>query len=300
MTKGREYMQEQSANSGSQPGQAGTPSVVYRVANMEQASVQKNLIYKTVDLSDFKLDIYHPATYQNNGRLPAVLLIHGDGPPEALENMKDNGQYVGWGQLIAAAGLSAVTFNHRSSLDLLDIHGVSSDIKDLIAYVRTNGESLHINADRLAIWVCSAGSPYALKVALGDAPAYIRCTVCYYGIVDLRVFYEDQVKPSEERESEPTLPLLSDDKFAEFSAIAHLRKRSGAIAPLLIARAGLDRHVLNRYIDHFVIEAITQNAPLTFLNHPTGHHGFDQLDNNVRSHEIIKATLEFLQTYLLH
>jgi acetyl esterase/lipase len=293
-------MQEQSPNTEPKPGQPETQSVVYRIANMEQALVRKDSIYKSADSYDFKLDVYYPATHQNNERLPAVLLIHGDGPPEALENIKDNGQYVGWGQLIAASGLIAVSFNHRSSLDLLDIRGVTSDIEDLIAYVRTNSEVLHIDANRLAIWVCSAGAPYALQIALDSTHPYIRCTACYYGITDLRVFYEDQVKPSEQRDSEATLPLLSDEKFAEFSAIAHLRKKSGAIAPILIARAGLDRQELNRYLDRFVIEAITQNAPVTLLNHPNGHHEFDLRDNTIRSHEIIKATLEFFQTHLLH
>ncbi|MDQ2886299.1 MAG: prolyl oligopeptidase family serine peptidase [Chloroflexota bacterium] len=291
-------MQEQNANSAPQPGQPATPSVVYRIPAMEQANVQKDLIYKTVDRFDFKLDVYSPATMQNGARLPAVLFIHGDGTPEQLKDIKDSGQYVGWGQLVAASGLIAVTFNHRSSMTLLDIHGITSDIADLITYVRLNSEALHIDADRLAIWVCSAGTPYALKVVLDEAPAYIRCSACYYGVTDLRVFYENQARPPSERDSEPTLPLLSDEKFAEFSASAHLRKKAGSITPLLIARAGLDQRDLNRYLDRFVLEAITQNAPLTLLNHPTGHHGFDILDNDERSHAIIRATLEFFQANL--
>jgi hypothetical protein len=32
--------------------------------------------------------------------------------------------------------------------------------------------------------------------------------------------------------------------------------------------------------------------------HPTGHHGFDTLDNDEKSKEIVKRTLEFLKTYL--
>ncbi len=288
-------MQKQNANSAPQPG---TPSIVYRIPAMEQVAVRKDLIYKTADSFDFKLDVYSPAATQDGERLPAVLFIHGDGTPEQLKDIKDSAQYVGWGQLIAASGLVAVTFNHRSTMTLLDIHGVTSDITDLITYVRMNSESLHIDVDRLAIWVCSAGAPYALKIALDEAPAYIRCTACYYGIMDLRVYYENQAKPPAERDSEPTLPLLSDEKFAEFSASAHLRKKAGAITPLLIARAGLDQRDLNRYLDRFVIEAITQNAPLTLLNHPTGRHGFDILDDDDRSREIIKTTLEFFQVNL--
>jgi dipeptidyl aminopeptidase/acylaminoacyl peptidase len=288
-------MQEQNAASAPQ---SGTPSIVYRIPAMEQATVQKNITYKTVDRLDLQLDVYSPTPMQSGQRLPAVLFIHGDGTPEQLKDIKDSGQYVGWGQLVAASGLIAVTFNHRSSMTLLDIHGITSDIADLIAYVRLNSETLNIDADKLALWVCSTGAPYALKVALDEAPTYIRCSACYYGVTDLRVFYENQARPPSQRDSEPTLPLLSDEKFAEFSASTHLHNKAGSIAPLLIARAGLDQRELNRYLDRFVIEAITLNAPLTVLNHTTGHHNFDILDDNERSREIIKATLEFFQTNL--
>jgi acetyl esterase/lipase len=80
-------MQEQNANSAPQSGQPATPSVVYRIPAMEQATVQKNLIYKTADSSDFKLDVYSPATMQSGARLPAVLFIHGDGTPEQLKDI---------------------------------------------------------------------------------------------------------------------------------------------------------------------------------------------------------------------
>ena len=35
------------------------------------------------------------------------------------------------------------------------------------------------------------------------------------------------------------------------------------------------------------------------MNHPEGQHSFDMLDDNARSREIIKATLEFIKAHLL-
>jgi hypothetical protein len=34
------------------------------------------------------------------------------------------------------------------------------------------------------------------------------------------------------------------------------------------------------------------------MNHPTGLHGFDLLNDDARSREILRATLEFVKTHL--
>ena len=47
----------------------------------------------------------------------------------------------------------------------------------------------------------------------------------------------------------------------------------------------------------FVQLAIAKNAKIDFSNHSTGHHGFDLLDDNSRSREIIQRTLDFIRAY---
>jgi hypothetical protein len=63
-------------------------------------------------------------------------------------------------------------------------------------------------------------------------------------------------------------------------------------------RAGLDQPDLNSIIDNFIVKAFAQNVSITAVNHATGHHSFDILDNNERSREIIKQTLDFIKTHL--
>ena len=70
------------------------------------------------------------------------------------------------------------------------------------------------------------------------------------------------------------------------------------VPPLLIVRAGLDDPDLNAGIDALVRVALERNLNVDILNHATGHHAFDMLDDNERSREIIRATLAFLQTHL--
>ena len=270
--------------------------VVYAIPGMEEATVQKDIVYKTVDGNELKLDVYYPADYDGETRLPAVLFVHGDGPPEFLKDAKEWAAYISWGQLAAATGLIGVTFNHRSTEMLTKLYEAASDVDDLIAFVRDDSKMLGIDANRLGIWVCSAGGPIGLRSALLGNPEHVRCIVSYYAISDLKVYYEE---PEEETEFPgPPLPVFSQEVLDEFSGTALVNKSTGNIAPILIVRAGLDAPALNASIARLVTVAVAKNVNIDFMNHATGHHAFDMLDDDERSREIIRATLEFLKTHL--
>jgi dienelactone hydrolase len=68
--------------------------------------------------------------------------------------------------------------------------------------------------------------------------------------------------------------------------------------PIFIARAGLDQRMINDTIDLFVQEALAGNAMLDVMNHPAGRHGFDMLDDDERSREIIGRAVAFAQAHL--
>jgi acetyl esterase/lipase len=225
-----------------------------------------------------------------------VIFVHGDGPPEFLKDAKDWEQYISWGQLIAASGTIGVTFNHRSTEMLTKLYEAASDVDDLIAFVRDDSKMLGIDANRIAIWTCSAGGPIGLRSALRDAPPYVRCIVSYYAISDLKVYYEE---PEEETEFPgPPLPAFSQEVFDEFSGATLISKSTGNVAPMLIIRAGLDDPRLNASIARLVTVAVAKNVNIDFMNHASGHHAFDTFDNDERSREIIRATLEFLRGHL--
>jgi dipeptidyl aminopeptidase/acylaminoacyl peptidase len=276
--------------------------IVYAIPAMEDAVVQKDITYKIADDREKKLDVYYPPDYEGEARLPAVLFVHGDGPPDFLRDAKDWGCYESWGQLVAASGLIAVTFNHRSTEALTRLYEAAGDIDDLISYVRDHAGTLGIDPDILAIWTCSAGSPLGFRAALRNAPPYVRCVVSYYGISDLRVYYQEPADSEEDTattdEVKLTLPTFPDEVFEEFSATAYIHKWSGRTIPLFITRAGLDTPELNASIDRLISTAIANNWDIDVMNHSTGHHGFDILDDNQRSREIIRTTLDFMKTHL--
>jgi acetyl esterase/lipase len=271
--------------------------LVYSRPDMGEVTRLRDIAYKTLeDGSELHLDVYYPDSYDGQTLLPAVLFAHGDASPELLRAAKDWACYIGWGELVASSGLAAVTFDHRSTEMLQKVYESAADVDDLIGYVRSHSNELGIDPERLAIWTCSAGSYRGLRAALRDSPSYIRCAVSYYGVVDLKIFYAESEDPSDVDER-PLLPELSEETLEEFTVTTYLRQET-TIPPLLIVRAGLDDPDLNAALDELIKVALEANLDLNVINHATGHHAFDIVDDNNRSREIIQATLDFFTAHL--
>jgi hypothetical protein len=273
-------------------------AIVYEIPGMQQVKVRKGIGYKRAEEQELELDVYYPADFDQDLPLPALLFVHGDATPTVLEHAKDWGQYVSWGQLIAASGLIAVTFNHRSTQSLTKLDDVASDVDDLLTFVSEHANELGIDASMLGMWMCSAGSVIGLHTALHHESA-IRCIVTYYGVADLQAFFDQAVDITENtKKAEHTLPLLSPETFEEFSAPISLKRAVGKEMSFFVARAGLDGPELNASIERLVASALVNNIDLVLMNHASGHHGFDVLDDDERTREIIHATLEFVKIHL--
>jgi acetyl esterase/lipase len=257
--------------------------VVYRVPEIGQARVRSNLSYGPE--ADQIFDLYLPPE-EERSPAPVVVFVHGNAPPEILAGAKDWGQYRSWGELTASHGLAAVTFNHRSYEDGTKLKEAADEVLALVAHVRENADELQIDADRMCLWTCSAGIPIALGELLRQPPAFLRCIVSYYGLMDLP------------RTDETPWPGIPDDVLAAFSPLQNLRNGAAEPPPMLIVRAGRDAPRLNDTIDAFVSEAIRRGVSLDLYTHPQGHHAFDTLDDVPRSREIIEETLLFMERNL--
>lgn len=134
------------------------------------------------------------------------------------------------------------------------------DTDDLINHIRSNASLLQIDENRIGIWTCSGNVSIGLRLAMQGSRSYIRCAVVYYGMTELNVVRQ-------------TLPLF-------------------------VVRAGQDALGLNQAIDEFVRTALANDLNLQYINYLEGQHAFDILDDNDRSREIIKQTLDFLKTNL--
>lgn len=260
--------------------------IVYVSDNMEKVNTRKNIVYNTINGADLHLDIYTPSDNLRQPKTPVVILIHGEAP---YHNMKDAGQYDSLGRLIASIGLTAVAFNHRMLIKGAAIEEVLNDINNLITYLRERDADFKIDKEKIAIWSISLGVPFGLFIGLHDNPAFIKCLIAYYGFGDFQSLITALNSPNADK---------YEKKAEEMLPVNLLSNEPSRILPLLIARAGLDNPFLNKSLDTFILNALTNNLPVDIYNHPSGHHAFDLFDDNQRTHEIIRKTLEFLKEHL--
>jgi dienelactone hydrolase len=251
--------------------------VVYELPGMDQVEAHNDLIYKSVDGQPLYANVYAPPASQRDParRLPAVVFV---GRQEA--------QYTSWGKLVAASGMMAVTCDVSPMGYYEHLREPEQDVLALLEYVRGQGERLGIDASRLGIWACSSQPPIGWRMALREAPAFIHCLVCCYGMLNLEHLLTEADPPE-------TWALLR-----EYSLVKYLNQRPQVLPPILVVRAGRDHPLLNRSIDAFVVEALRQNAPIEVINYPEGRYAFDVLDATSRARQIIRRTLAFLQTHL--
>jgi acetyl esterase/lipase len=256
--------------------------IVYRVPGMADVAVRRDLAYASPGGEALTMDVYSPAGLPAGSRSPAVLMIHGGPIPRV--GAKNMGVFISYGRLLAASGFVGVTFNHRflGPDRLLD---AASDVRAAGAYVLEHAEDLGIDRERIGVWAFSGGGPFLSLFLSGDS-LQARAVVAYYAALDLQ------------EKAPGSTAAVSDETRRDFSPVHHLEARAGRVPPILVARAGLDFPFLNAGTDRFVAKALATNASLDLMNHPAGRHGFDILDDDARSKEIIARTLDFLRLRL--
>ena len=252
--------------------------VVYQIPAVEKVIIKQDLVYKTRDGKDLTFDLNYPPDFKGEVRLPVVIIVLGyaddvfQGPLKNLAVNKD------WAKLFAASGMAAINYS---------THTPATDIHDLILHIRENAESLDLDADTIGLWSCSGNVVNALTFLMDERKEYLKCAALYYGIMltpdqkymDTILQFNKMVK----------LSIEGLDKIQNFHQDL----------PLLIVRAGKDREDINRTLDYFVSQAVSNNVPLTLINYTEGRHAFDGLDDNDRSREIIRQTLNFMRSNLL-
>jgi len=235
------------------PGKA----VVLQIKGMHRATVKRGVVYKRSPR--LRMDVYRPR--KARGRLPAVLL---GGPPGTG---RTSGQKVGWAQLVAASGLSAVAFDTRSDGGLRSPREPALDVQSAIAYVRSHARRLGIDPNRL----CTLGfsAPWHLWATMRDPQPWLRCNVAYYEPLDFQT------------------PAVGD----EFSALVDLRRSPGAIPPMLVV--GHDDSA-----DRFQAAATDLHADVQVVTSPDTAPGFDVGRRTASARAVVKRTLRFLKARL--
>lgn len=236
----------------------------------------RDLKYNSAGGEDYCCDVYLPDTPACGKGYPVMIMVHGESPAQGL---KDMGYYISVGEMLAARGISTVSFNHRTLMAGNRIGEAIEDIEIIRDFVDINASRFDFDTSKVAIWSVSMGMPYGMYNALNYRPDDVKCIVGYYGVGDFATLLN--------------ITQGVDDYYRAENVI-----KGGINSPILIARAGLDYEFINESLDRFLIECLKQNACVEVYNHPAGHHAFDLLDDNSRTHEIVNRTFEFIERHL--
>lgn len=223
-------------------------------------------------------DLYLP---ERMGAIPAVVLWHGEAPDAAtdwaiLEQVHRSAPLVGWSGLLGARGIAAASVAHRTSTGWRDPGAAADDLDVILAAL---GDVPEIDASRVGVLAFSGGIPVAYRAA---ALGRLAAIVTAYGPLDLR---------------DPTYtslyPGLTDEVIQGWS-------------PCELVHQGMPAHLhleplrdwMPNGTENFVRAAARAGARVRIEQHPTGVHGFDFLDDDERTTEMIGATLDFLSEEL--
>lgn len=90
--------------------------------------------------------------------------------------------------------------------------------------------------------------------------------------------------------------MATPELRARFSPLERL-KATGSSPPMFIGRAGKDFKPINAALEKFIEAALAHNVEIELMNHPSGEHGFDILNDDERSRAIIRRTIDFIREH---
>jgi hypothetical protein len=258
-----------------------TRRVVLTLPGMDEVDVSRGIEYRHADGVPLHFDLYRPGPGgrdRRSQRLPVVILVLGYSDHGARSllgcRLKDIAAYDCWARLIACTGLAAVIYETDDPAD---------DTDALYEYLKVEGRALGIDTGQVGVWSCSGNVPNALGFLAGRPS--LRCAALCYG-------YTLDLEGS----------TVVADAAARFGFVTpdgtHWLDDLPAI-PMLIVRAGADAFPgLNDSQTAFCRAALARDLPVRLIEHATGPHAFDIVDDSDRSRAVIREVLDFLRDQL--
>lgn len=238
--------------------QGPRPPFYYPMPRASAVRVTRSVPFVQSDSVTLSFSIYRPAI--RTARPAPVLLLYSLFWPEDVGPRRSD-EWESWARVAAGNGIVAIMPELRgepgtgNATTPARIRG--NDFERLITYLRTHAAEFNINLDRLAVYSASGAVASTFAVVEDPRQTAIKAAVMYYGSAEIETFRQD--------------------------------------VPVLLVRAGLDHAGMNQSIDRMVARAMTQNAPITVLNHHGGHHGFEYVDDDAATRQIITQTLDFVK-----
>lgn len=212
------------------------------------------------------VDLYIP---EGDGPFPAVVFVCGGPLPADAEwvNPREWPVYRGYGSLVAGHGLVCAPLQLPLN-EWTEFPQAADALARAIEFVRADER---VDADRIAIWFFCGGSPL-ISDFLRTPPPWLRCMAASYPALGSRPHME--------------LP----PRFEPAQALAEV----GDIPPFLLTRVGLEAEPVARTVQTFVEATEKYEVPITIIDVPNGHHGFDLVDYTAESRAAVYQALDFV------
>lgn len=240
-------------------------------------SVRREVSYSNVVSDGRLMDVYASA---GATAFRSAIIIASGYPAAGLE------KYVGcsarqlpsitsWARLLASEGFTVVAY------DAVD---PTSDLEVLLAYLRTEGAALGIDASRLGVLACSGNGPVALAAV---AASGLQWAILLYAFT------------FDGPDSSTVETAARQFGFANPSARSTIDDVPSTTNMMLV-RAGQDVFPgLNATLDRFAADAMRRNLPITIVNHATAPHAFDLIDASHESRRVIRQVLEYARCQMV-
>lgn len=264
----------------SQARDLASKRVVVQLPEMESVVIERDLVYGGQAEEPLTLDLYHPPGTASSPP-PVVLFVTGY-PDNGFRKLfgcsqKEIQSYISWAKLVASTGLAGVCY---SNLD------PAKDAMSVFRFLQRQAASLGLDGERIGIWSSSGNVPTALSILTGESGRDVKCATLVYGCM------------LDRDGSQLVASLANQFGFANPCAGKTVTDLPTDL-PLMLVRAGQDTLPgLNTTMDGFVSHALAANLPFTLINHASGPHAFDLLEDSRQSREIVHRILRFLRFHL--
>ncbi|WP_242118365.1 alpha/beta hydrolase [Aestuariivivens sediminicola] len=220
--------------------------------------LKENRVYKKVNQTKLKLDLYLPKSNIKNQRFPLVFLIHGGG---WLTGQKENQRVMA--QHLALHGYIAVTASYRLGLEA-PYPAAVIDLKDALVWLRQHAKKYKIHTGQISVLGTSAGGQLATLI----------------GVTPNTKLYEPDRFVSEDVQA-----IINIDGIVSF--IHPEAHQEGAMASIWLN--GTRESNWKNWKEASPLEYVNENAPpMLFINSSQDrfHAGRDDLISILKNHDI--------------
>tara|TARA_R110002072_G_scaffold302615_1_gene486850 strand:- start:139569 stop:140708 length:1140 start_codon:yes stop_codon:yes gene_type:complete len=278
-----------------------------------------DIVYKTINQRVLRLDLYYPASDQQESLHPVIIYTHGGGWAAGSKQGIANGSFKDVFQQLVEHGFAVASVDYRlckpdSGITMRDC---VVDSKDAVRYLSKNSHTLRLDPDRFFVMGDSAGGQIAQMLLLtspeslpGDqelasATYHMQAGVSWYGPCDFEktnLFNHDDRADFRDRFGARIVGLDIDpasklERYREMSPIQYLRHDS---PPLLMIQGDKDTTIPVKHAYYMKQKADAAKAPVEIMIIKNAGHNWRKVDADIdpSREAIVERTVQFFVDHL--